>query len=158
MTDSNTKPEPKPKVEEMVSETEVEWLKDLQFKANYDLPKVKELIMDEPPQLGGSGAGPNAARVLASSIGDCLSASILFCLTKSRVPVKNLKSNIKTRVARNEDNFLRVKDIEVEIQVQLEDPGETKKSERCKELFEKYCIVTDSIRNGIPISVNVKIE
>ena len=155
MAENDDKPK---KVQEFISDTEIEWVQDLQFRAKYDLPQTKELLMDEPPQLGGSGAGPNASRVLSSAIGDCLSASILFCLNKSRVPVKNLKTNVKAKVARNDENLLRVQDIEVDIQVQLEDPSQAERSERCKGLFEKYCIVTDSIRNGIPININVNIE
>lgn len=155
MAETDDKPK---KVQEFISDTEIEWVKDLQFKAIYDLPKAKELLMDEPPQFGGSGEGPNAARVLSSAIGDCLSASILFCLTKSRVPVIDIKTNVKARVARNDENLLRVQDIDVEIKVQLEDASQVEKTERCQELFEKYCIVTDSIRNGININVNVNIE
>ena len=146
------------KDQEFISNTEIEWVKDLQFIAKYDLPKTKELLMDEPPQLGGSGEGPNASRVLASAVGDCLSASLLFCLNKSRVPVKDLKTNVKTRVARNDENLLRVQEIDVEIKIHLEDASQTEKTKRCQELYEKYCIVTDSIRNGININVNVDIK
>ena len=153
-----TNSEAKPKTQDLVSRTEVEWLKDMQFKANYDLPKAKELIMDEPPQFGGEGLGPNAARVLSSAVGDCLSASLLFCLTKSRIPVESLKSVIDAKIGRNEENLLRVKSLEVELQVKLKEPSEIDKTERCQDLFEKYCIVTDSIRNGLPINVNVKVE
>lgn len=158
MTDSNTKPEPKPKVEEMISSTEIERVENFQFRAKYDLPKAMELIMDEPPQFGGDGAGPNASRVLASAIGQCLSSSLIFCLNKARIPAGGLKTVINTKIARNEDNLLRVVNIDVEMNLELEDPAQTQKSERCMELFEKYCIVTDSIRNGIPINVNVKID
>jgi uncharacterized OsmC-like protein len=146
------------KDQEFISNTEIDWVKDLQFTAKYDLPKAKELLMDEPPVFGGSGEGPNAARVLSSAIGDCLSASIIFCLNKSKVPVKDLKTNVKARVARNDENLLRVKDINVEIKVELEDASQSERTERCQDIFEKYCIVTDSIRKGIPISVNVNVK
>lgn len=157
MTNQDNDNKIKPKVQELISKTKVEWLKGMQFRAKYDLPQVKELIMDEPPEFGGDGEGPNAARVVASAVGDCLSASLLFCLTKSRIPVESLKSTVKTKVARNEENLLRVKDLQVEIQVKLKDTAHIEKSEQCRELFEKYCIVSDSLRKGIPINVNVKV-
>jgi uncharacterized OsmC-like protein len=155
MAESKDKPT---KVQEYLSNTEIEWVKDMQFRAKYDMPEVQDLLMDEPPLLGGSGTGPNASRVLASAIGDCLSASLNFCLSKSRVPVKDIKTNVRTKVARNDENLLRVVNIDVEINVELEDGSQVERTERCQEVFEKYCIVTDSIRKGINVNVNVDIK
>jgi len=38
--------------------------------------------MDEPEPMGGN-SGPNACKVLAATIGNCLTASLLFCLQKA---------------------------------------------------------------------------
>ena len=30
--------------------------------------------------------------------------------------------------------------------------------ERCRDMFEKYCIVTQSIRDGMPVTITVEAE
>jgi uncharacterized OsmC-like protein len=155
MAETDEKPK---KIQELKSITEIEWQKGMQFTAKFDLPEVKELIMDEPAEFGGEGLGPNASRVLASAVGQCLSTALIFCLNKARIPVEGVKTEIETKIARNEDDLLRVQNIEVNMKLKLQDPSEVEKSQRCQELFQKYCIVTDSIRNGININVNVDIE
>ncbi len=47
------------------------------------------LLMDEPEPVG-HGFGPNAARILAAAIANCLSASLLYCLERSRIEVGGL--------------------------------------------------------------------
>jgi uncharacterized OsmC-like protein len=65
------------------------------------------VTLDEPPPLG-SGAGPDAARLLAAAIGDCLSASLLLCLQKSRVDVHDIRTNVMLTMARNDAGRLRI--------------------------------------------------
>ena len=113
----------------------------------------QELLMDEPEPLGG-GIGPNAGKVLSAAIGNCLTASLLFCLQKSRVDVKNLKTTVNTTIFRNEKGRFRVKISHVKIDSDFgeETPERMKK---CLELFEDFCIVTASVREGVDVSVEV---
>lgn len=124
-----------------------------QFDVDFALAGVPSLRMDEPPPLG-AGIGPNPARVLAASVGGCLSASLLFCLRKSRVNVKRLKATVQGRLVRNERGRLRVGAIAVKLDPEIE--GEPKgRLDRCKELFEDFCLVTQSVRQGIDVEVEI---
>jgi hypothetical protein len=42
------------------------------------------LRIDEPPPLGEE-RGPDAAALLGAAVGDCVAASLVFCLRKARV-------------------------------------------------------------------------
>ena len=52
------------------------------FEVDYGLEGVDPFYMDEPEPMGGN-SGPNAGKVLAAAIGNCLTASLLFCLQKA---------------------------------------------------------------------------
>ncbi len=124
-----------------------------QFKVDFKLPEVDELVVDEPPDIGGEGRGPNASRVLASAIGFCLSASLTFCLRKSRLDLKNIKTKVRGMIRRNEDGYWRIQGIQVDILPIFEPGTPQNKIDSCKEIFERYCIVTESVRQGIPVQV-----
>jgi len=133
----------------------VELIKDYEFKVTFD-ESLPELLMDEPPPLG-SGNGPSASKVLSAAIGNCLSASLLFCLYKIRVKTKSMKTTVKTKMVRNERKRLRVGSSHVIITLSFDPEGQSRLG-RCMDLFEDYCIVTQSIRGGIDVSVEVQDE
>ena len=133
--------------------TTLELMKGFEFKVKFDLENVSDLLMDEPAPLG-KGLGPNASRVLSAAVGNCLSASLLFCLTKARVNVEGLKTTVATTLARNEEGYWRVKDIRVKIFPNVEEKFSAQ-MKRCIDLFERYCIVTQSVRRGINVTVEI---
>jgi organic hydroperoxide reductase OsmC/OhrA len=134
----------------------LEQLDDYQFNVKFDLPKAADVLMDEPPPLG-ERAGPNASRMLAAAAANCLSASLLFCLTKTmeQVPANALKTEATGILVRDEKKRLRVGGLEVTLRIddQLVDSPRLK---RCMDLFEDFCVVSASIRQGIPIKVTVQ--
>lgn len=109
------------------------------------------IVMDEPAPLGGS-EGPNASMMLSSAVGHCLSASLLFCLEKSRVEVKDVETDVETRLVRNEKGRWRIDGIKVKMKPVV-DASDLEKLERCLGLFEDFCIATQSIRQGIKVDV-----
>jgi len=133
--------------------TALELLKGFEFKVKFDLENISDLLMDEPAPVG-QGLGPNASRVLSAAVGNCLSASLLFCLTKARVNVKGLKTTVATTLARNEEGYWRVKGIRVKIFPSVKEEFSAQ-MKRCIELFERYCIVTQSVRKGINVTVEI---
>jgi hypothetical protein len=96
------------------------------------------LRVDEPPPLGHD-EGPNATRLLATAVGHCLSASLLFCLQNK---------------FRNAQGRLRVGRIDVSIRLG-DAPGTLKHLGRCLARFENLCTDTESLRQGIAVGVRV---
>jgi uncharacterized OsmC-like protein len=130
----------------------MEQIEDFEFKVKFDWDNVPELTMDEPEPIG-QRRGPNASRVLAAAVGNCLTASLLFCFQKSRVELTGMRSTVKGTLARNEKKRLRIGGFDVSITVEgLADPA---KAQRCLELFEDFCVVTASVRNGVQVNVEV---
>lgn len=127
---------------------------DFVFKVDFGLDGVGDLVMDEPEPLGGA-TGPNASKVLAAAIGNCLCASLMFCLQRSRVEVRGVEASVSGVLARNEGGHWRIKEMNVEIAPDVDDEHR-KQLERCVKIFEDFCIVSSSVRQGIPINVKVK--
>jgi organic hydroperoxide reductase OsmC/OhrA len=127
---------------------------DYRFGAAFaDMANVPELLFDEPEPLG-AGAGPNAARVLGAAIGNCLAASLLFCLRRARVEVTSLNAHVHGRIARNEQGRFRIAGISVRLEPVVA-AADRDRLGRCLELFEDFCIVTGSVRSGIDVEVDV---
>jgi len=117
-----------------------------------DVPGTPSLMFDERPPVG-DGRGPNAAMVLGAAIGDCLSATLMNCLIRAHVDVEALTATVVTRVARNQAGRFRISGIEVELCPTVP-PGERAGLERCQAIFQDYCTVTESVREGISVTVS----
>ena len=111
------------------------------------------LVVDELPPLG-EGNGPTPARLLAAAVGSCLSASLLFCLRKSRIEVGRLRTAVDVTIKRNERGRLRIGGIRVRLAPELT-PEQQARTGRCLDLFQDFCMVTESVREGIPVEVEV---
>lgn len=126
---------------------------DYQITVRFDWKKAADLLMDEPPPLG-EASGPNASRLLAAAAANCLSASLLYCLSKEEPPANSLRTEATCILIRNDKKRLRIGGMEVRLIVSDELVA-SKRFDRCKGLFEDFCVVSASIREGIPIKVSV---
>ena len=122
------------------------------FRVRFDKEQFAEIHMDEPPPLGHDNA-PNAARVLAAAIGNCLSASLVFCMSKAKVPLEGISADVKVEIVRTETRRLRIGKIDVTLHTNL--PADHPALSGCLATFEDFCIVTQSVRHGIEVDVHV---
>lgn len=128
--------------------------RDYRFRIQFDQAGVPDLLTDEPPPLG-KAEGPNPARLLAAAVGNCLAASLLFCLTRARIDVGGLTATVDTTLGRNEQGRLRVTGMRVALASEVTAQARDRMA-RCLEVFESFCIVTESVRKGIDVTVEVE--
>jgi organic hydroperoxide reductase OsmC/OhrA len=114
---------------------------------------VPDLITDESPPLG-EGKGPNPSRLLATAVGNCLAASLLFCLGKARLSLDGLEAEVLTEFTRNEAGRLRIGSMKVRLLPKWTDETAAK-ARRCLQMFEDFCVVTEAVRHGVPVEVRV---
>ena len=124
------------------------------FEVTFEDETWAPIVVDEPEPLG-AGAGPNAARLLGGAVGNCLAASLLLCMEKARVSIKDLRATVEGTMERNENGRFRIGGLSVTLTPTVE--GEpTNRYDRCLGIFEDFCIVTQSVRDGIDVDVRVE--
>jgi len=108
---------------------------------------------DEPPPLG-AGTGPSPSQLLVAAVGNCLSDSLLFALRKFKQKPEPIRTQASATVDRNAENRLRVLGINVKLTL-----GAPRASlehlDRALGQFEEFCTVSQSVRQGIPVTVEV---
>jgi uncharacterized OsmC-like protein len=119
-----------------------------------ELPGVR-VHMDEPAPVGTS-EGPSAAMMLSSAVGHCLTSSLLFCMQKSRGAIDGIDTDVETSLSRNEKGRWRITEIKVRMKSKNSN-FDREKLERCKGLFEDFCIVTASVREGVKVNVELEL-
>ena len=119
------------------------------FRISFSSDKIEDIHMDEPEPLG-TGNFPNAGKLLAAAVGNCLCASLTFCLEKSRLDCSNIHAEVTTHAERNENDKIRITSIDVHIFHGVDD---CPKLRHCLDVFEDYCTVSRSVVEGIKVSV-----
>jgi len=132
------------------------------FKCDLGNLKVKDCYIDEEHHEEVDMLGPNPSRLLALGVLGCLSASFIFCLKKKNFQVDDFNAEAEVTLARNEKGFWRIKKIDVDIVPKIENPDTLKRAQQCLKplkdgfsFFEQYCTVTQSVRAGIEVNVNL---
>lgn len=126
---------------------------DYRFEVHFAKPSIPVLITDEEAPIGAD-AGPNPGQLLGAAVANCLAASLAFALRKFKNEPGALRALATVRLGRNEQRRLRIAHIVVELYLPML-AAQVKMLERILSQFEDFCVVTQSVRVGIPISVRV---
>ncbi len=123
------------------------------FKVRFEGTDLAPLHVDEPAPLG-AGAGPNPSALLLSGIANCLSASLLFALRKFKNAPSPIRAEITARRERNEAGRWRIPRAEVVLHLG-DKAADLEHFDRVLDQFEQFCIVTQSVRDGITVDVKI---
>lgn len=110
-------------------------------------------MLDEPEPLGYS-AGPNTAQLIGAAAANCLSSRRLFCMCKFKQSPGTLRAEVSGGLTRNERGRMRIGRYYVTIYL-ADEAGAIQHFDRCLNRFEDFCVVTESVRHGIPVGVRV---
>lgn len=125
---------------------------DYRFQVSFE-DGVPPLLGDEPPPLG-LGAGPSPVQFLAAAVGNCLSDSLLFALRKFKQAPEPIQCEVAATVGRNAEGRNRVLGMHATLRLGVE-AATLEHLDRVLSQFESFCTVTQSVGQGIPITVEV---
>jgi organic hydroperoxide reductase OsmC/OhrA len=92
---------------------------------------------------------------LAAAVGNCLAASLQLCLTRAHADASGMTAKVEGTLFRNRDGRLRIDELRVLLEPSVPEDARGR-AERCLELFEDFCVVTESVRKGIDVLVEVR--
>ncbi|MBN6152299.1 OsmC family protein [Xanthomonas sp. AmX2] len=127
---------------------------DFAFRIQFDETELEPWLSDETAPLGQE-RGPNPSRILLASIANCLAASLLFAMRKHKNDPAGVVAHITATPTRNPEGYWRIPQASVELQLPAgnEDYAQL---QRVLDQFEQFCVVTQSVRQGIDVQVTVK--
>ncbi|WP_256645612.1 OsmC family protein [Thermomonas paludicola] len=123
------------------------------FRISFEGTDLDALHTDESAPLG-AGAGPNPSHLLLAGVSNCLSASLLFALRKFKNAPGPIRTEIVAHKARNENGRWRIPRAEVAIHLSDAAAG-LEHFDRVLGQFEEFCIVTQSVREGMQVEVRI---
>ena len=94
--------------------------------------------------------------MLAAALVNCLAASLLFALTKKGVTVKDVTATAHVELGRNEQNRLRIQRVQVNVVPTVTTDSSAAAVDDAIDVFEDFCVVTQSVRAGLPVDVRVE--
>lgn len=144
----------------MTSESRVKVSLKLQekmlYRCNVGHVKMQDLYIDERNKKKTDKIGPSPVKLLALSVLACLSACFEFCLQKKGFTLSDLDGIAEVTFTRKDKEIWRIKKIDIELLPKIDNPEMHKSVAQCKRLFEQYCIISESLRKGMEINVNLK--
>ena len=125
---------------------------DYRFEIRF-ADNMPALLSDEPEPLG-TGTGPSPVQMLCAAVGNCLSDSLLFAFRKFKQVPEPLRCEVTAEVGRNVENRLRVLNMHARIELGVPE-NKLEQLARVLDQFEDFCTVTQSVGQGIPITIEV---
>ena len=118
--------------------------------------RFNDIHIDEPESFHGTDLGPSSVEYVLIGIGGCLGSSFIYCLQKKKIEIENLEIEIDGKLKHTGPKMnLRLVNVDVQL---IFTPKKGKQLEiinQCIKKFFDYCVVSNSIIQGIPINVSV---
>ena len=111
-----------------------------------------EVLIDRPTAKDGNDAGPMGGELFLAALGGCFNSNLLAAIRARNLPIEDIKIEIHGNLA---DHPQRYDAIEMIVRSSFPDRAEF---EKLVTIAERSCIVANSLRNGLALSVRVEQE
>jgi uncharacterized OsmC-like protein len=112
----------------------------------------KQVIIDEPPALGGTDQGPNPVELILAALGGCI--NVLVSLFAKQYGVELKGSQVHVEGDLDPDGFMEKADVrpgflEIRYHIDIDSPSDPEKVQALIEHVERVCPVKDTLK-GVP--------
>lgn len=143
----------------MISENQNKIEVDLQWEAGLQIKSFirnfNPILMDDKNK--GEDSAPTPVELFLASIGSCLAMSFIYCLYVGGFSLEpaDLQVRMQGDIERRKGR-LRVVGIQANFIIKAE--KKLKKIEKCFEKFQPFCILSESVKSGIPLTCELKVS
>jgi organic hydroperoxide reductase OsmC/OhrA len=88
-------------------------------------------------------------------VGHCLSSTLFNTLERSHVRASPIRATVTITFGRNGAGRKRVVGLDARIECAPLDESDRERFDRCVAIFEDYCTVTGSVREGIRVRTQI---
>lgn len=110
----------------------------------------KEVIIDEPPSLGGTDKGPNPVEYILAALGGCINVLVTSFAENFEVEVKDVQVHIEGDLDPNgflgKNPNVRPGYEEIRYHVELDSPSPQENIDALLEHVDKVCPVKDTLQ------------
>lgn len=124
------------------------------FEVVFQSAGAAPLWTDAPRPLGEE-SGPNSEELLLAAVANCLAASLLFALRKYGNEPGPIEAVATATLVRNDEGRARIGAMDVWLKLGVA-ATTMRLLQRAVDQFEDHCVVTQSVRTGIPVRVRVE--
>jgi len=134
---------------------DIEWLGGEDFKIKFGSKSIDELIISRS-RVPREEIGGEARELLAASIAECMSSTLLFYLKWAKIKLNGLRSTVEVITDKDEQGHYRVSMVNLNFNVEIPRDKETlKKLERVKKILSRGCFISRSLERGVKVNFSI---
>lgn len=118
-----------------------------------------ELVIDEPPSLGGTDSGPNPIEMILAALGSCQEITYRAFATAMGIPLTKISARVEGdidfRGFFGVDDSVRAGYQQIRIVMDIESDASDEQLAQLKQAVDAHCPVLDMLANQVPVEANL---
>ena len=135
----------------------LKWFENEDLVISFNDDNMDDIVIRKPTSPSPKG-GTEARKLLAASLAKCMSSTLFSLLKSNNVEFSNFTVNAETVTGEGDNGTLHVHSINLTISLNLpHDEVTRRKFKGIKKIFDRGCLLSRSLKNGVSINTNIKV-